>query len=513
MSGVTSWNEKCNRCGIEKSFLDYECNTGEGNDGCSFCGASTSAYICRDSDGKILCRRTRIALSNIKVSFLHLHTKKTIAEFRLPKTISIDHPERIFSFSAKDWVNFMKQLGVEIQAATEDTYVCLYFRTKEKNKHWERFNYIGNRLENVNCGKSRYVYLCRAKWEVSRDKGYGVMSISYKGNRKSYYREFKSVPNIPHILRKWNRLTGTSYNPKLSYLTVMDGDKLVFLKGELRCDEEEYEPVKEENKMNINGYVDYQEKIHVDGIKGWYEEIYNPEDWSSSQLMRRIEYERAGFSTDPGGVETITITGFEITDYYVDHFCDQSAEIPETIMDTPVTAIAPYASNHSPNDNYLRSVTLPNTLKTVGKAAFADCEMEAVTIPASVTEIGEYAFGYNRKLDKRGEDGAEIGFEKIDGFVISCYPGTAGERYAKDNGFEYKLLRELNRSGNAILKGGEEMKLEELDLEGLDWEEQDPDAEEQVLVVLNRLIKKLKEKNWTSAEIVDLIHYICNEDE
>lgn len=55
------------------------------------------------------------------------------------------------------------------------------------------------------------------------------------------------------------------------------------------------------------------------------------------------------------------------------------------------------------------------------KAASADCEMEAVTFPASVTEIGEYAFGYNRELDKRGDDGAEIGFEKI-------------------NGFEYKLL-------------------------------------------------------------------------
>ena len=53
------------------------------------------------------------------------------------------------------------------------------------------------------------------------------------------------------------------------------------------------------------------------------------------------------------------------------------------------------------------------------------------------------------------------------------------------------------------------MKLEELDLEGLDH-----DAEEQItLGVLNRLIRKLKEKNWTAAEIVDLIYYICSEDE
>ena len=72
----------------------------------------------------------------------------------------------------------------------------------------------------------------------------------------------------------------------------------------------------------------------------------------------------------------------------------------------------------------------------MGKAAFAETEIGSVTIPASVTEIGEYAFGYVRDIVK---DGAES-FEKDDNFVISCYPGTAGEKYAKDNGFEYKLL-------------------------------------------------------------------------
>ena len=41
-------------------------------------------------------------------------------------------------------------------------------------------------------------------------------------------------------------------------------------------------------------------------------------------------------------------------------------------------------------------------------------------------------------MNKNGEES----FEKIDGFVVSCYHGTVGEKYAKDNGFEYKLQRD-----------------------------------------------------------------------
>lgn len=194
-------------------------------------------------------------------------------------------------------------------------------------------------------------------------------------------------------------------------------------------------------------YVEYQDREDAEG-KGVSEAI---EDYDGNlHLLMRYSYERTGFDSAAGEEGIITITGIEFTDLYFYDYGNRTAEIPETIsckpawskefISSPVTAIAPYASNHSPNDNYLWEVTLPKTLQTVGKAAFADCDMDCVTIPASVTEIGEYAFGYIRVLDKRGEDGAEIGFEKIDDFVISCYPSTAGEKYAKDNGFEYKLL-------------------------------------------------------------------------
>lgn len=238
MASVTNWNEKCYRCGNETRFHDYEYRTGEGYDVCSVCGAESIGRMRRDMLGRFAHNRTRIALSNIKVRIIKLHTKKTLAEFRLPKAFAIDRPAKIYDFSARQWVDFMKQYGIQIHADLQDDYVCLYFRAKGKKKHWVRFNYVGNWLENVGGAKSRYVILCRAKWYVSHNNGYGVMCVSYPGDRMPYYRTFKSVPNIPHILRKWNRMTDTSYDPEHSYLTVMDGDKLVFLKGELRCTED-----------------------------------------------------------------------------------------------------------------------------------------------------------------------------------------------------------------------------------------------------------------------------------
>ena len=81
----------------------------------------------------------------------------------------------------------------------------------------------------------------------------------------------------------------------------------------------------------------------------------------------------------------------------------------------------------------LTSITIPNSVTSIGDYAFGGCtSLKSITIPDSVKNIGEHAFGYNYNYDN--------GYKKIDNFKIFCYSGTAGEKYANDNGFTYELL-------------------------------------------------------------------------
>ena len=77
----------------------------------------------------------------------------------------------------------------------------------------------------------------------------------------------------------------------------------------------------------------------------------------------------------------------------------------------------------------LTDITIPGSVTSIGDSAFYNCpKLLDVTIPDSVTNIDDWAFGFDEND------------EKIDGFKIYCYGGTAGEQYAKDNGFEYEIL-------------------------------------------------------------------------
>lgn len=105
----------------------------------------------------------------------------------------------------------------------------------------------------------------------------------------------------------------------------------------------------------------------------------------------------------------------------------------------------------------LTSLSLPTTLKTIGESAFFDaamlekvimtegvetigagafsvCDyMKNIIIPQSVNGVGEYALGYTVNSD--GTD-----YEKLDGFSMSVYSGSAAEKYAKTNDIDYTVV-------------------------------------------------------------------------
>ena len=86
------------------------------------------------------------------------------------------------------------------------------------------------------------------------------------------------------------------------------------------------------------------------------------------------------------------------------------------------------------NCTSLTGITIPDSVTWIGRYSFGGCtNLTSITIPNSVTSIGDYAFGYYY-------DEYDDSVKKIDNFKIYCYSGTAGEKYAIDNEFDYVLL-------------------------------------------------------------------------
>ena len=80
----------------------------------------------------------------------------------------------------------------------------------------------------------------------------------------------------------------------------------------------------------------------------------------------------------------------------------------------------------------LYKVTLPDSLSVITYGAFLGCDsLKEISIGKDIYLIEPYAFGYDEN------------YHKIDGFVIKGYEGTAAQKYAEENGFEF-----ISLSGN-----------------------------------------------------------------
>ena len=98
------------------------------------------------------------------------------------------------------------------------------------------------------------------------------------------------------------------------------------------------------------------------------------------------------------------------------------------------------------NQNKIKSVTIPSSVKSIEHLAFDGCtSLKSITITSSVKSISENAFGYY--LNSSHE------YEKVAGFTIYGTKGSAAEKYAKDNGFKFVELVFLNTSTMSLGKG------------------------------------------------------------
>lgn len=134
----------------------------------------------------------------------------------------------------------------------------------------------------------------------------------------------------------------------------------------------------------------------------------------------------------PSEVDGYKVTGIGNEAFY------SNTRIENVIIPDTVTNIENYAFSECWN---LKNITIPDGVTSLGSHAFGECfNLKSITLPDSVTNIGEYSFGYNYK-------------NKIDGFTIYGYAGTAAEKYANENGFEFidldkkEIIGDVNGDG------------------------------------------------------------------
>ena len=119
---------------------------------------------------------------------------------------------------------------------------------------------------------------------------------------------------------------------------------------------------------------------------------------------------------------------------------NNDAKIPETIAGKTVTVIGEEAfslwsswfSSDSP-----ASLTIPASVTSIGSYAFYHWRnLKSITIPSTVTSIGYHAFGFC-EYEVDPDDGGDISDEKVADFTIYGESGSAAEAYATKNGFPF----------------------------------------------------------------------------
>ncbi|MGN0476746.1 MAG: leucine-rich repeat protein [Ruminococcus sp.] len=113
--------------------------------------------------------------------------------------------------------------------------------------------------------------------------------------------------------------------------------------------------------------------------------------------------------------------------------------IPKTIDGYAVTDIGEWAFANK----YFKTIKFNEGLKTIGAYAFYNTELSSITIPKSVTSIGEFAIGFYKDYENGDEDGSPVGIYYDTTFY--AYRGSTGWNYAENQTF-YDRHKEYTRS-------------------------------------------------------------------
>lgn len=195
--------------------------------------------------------------------------------------------------------------------------------------------------------------------------------------------------------------------------------------------------------------IQYHGQYLIAGIRIGYAEIDNPDPSAPTENKQIHEWEATGDIEIREGTTLMGVDAFEMSAITSVKFPSTLKSISKlgfywcenlnnVVIPSNIKEIGDNAFSWCEN---LSNLTIEEGVEHIGEAAFFRCNnLNEVTIPKSVTQIDMHAFGwdYVNDYDVRNEN-----------LVIKAYSGSAGEQYARDNGFKCILID----TGEVIEKG------------------------------------------------------------
>jgi len=323
-----------------------------------------------------------------------------------------------------------------------DSYKSVSVFSTEVNRPWQE---IADQIEKVvigegitNLGSRAFCYLNNLKEAniSSTCNSYGSMSFADCPNLKKLVVAANSVNQANEYCFS-NYDSCTVYVPadRVDYYKKdiifgmfknIVGGYLVTIDADIKCGTVDVESyiVPEGGKVTVTpkpneGYIVtdvtfkddrgyYAFTTYTNGYQYWIENN------TGSNIIVKVEFSRkseSGFTYKVISSNNIAITGYQGTDSVI--------TIPSKITDNGVEYTVTSIGDRAFDGNSdIKSVTIPNTVTNIGESAFSYPDLTSLTVPNSVKTIGEYAFADVKNVIYHGSaTGSPWGALTVNGIV------------------------------------------------------------------------------------------------
>ena len=447
----------------------------------AYTGKEQVVNIPEQIDGKKVSAITEYAFSNDTIEIVNIPNTVTILywmsfakcnnlrEINIPESVSDIKSVPVVQCPSVEKINVSEKnnyyRSVEGVLFSKDMSQLIYYPSNKKGDTYKIPDEVKEFPEDVNCGVFNYnqnlkSITINASVNLFTDYFVPLSQFDYASKLEAIYVDSKNpyLTSDNGILYSKDKTILVSYPANYSQTKYVMPDNVCEMSFNAFYGAKNLKEIQLSEKLGVSTYsVQYFlgcEKLEsinvpesnndfytVDGVlfrKRDFDALDNPSLISYPQNKKDSKYEvpktvksieRSAFEGNTNLSTVIIPDNVEEINYSAFMDCTSLSKV---VLPSNLKEIAYYTFS---NCSSLTDIDIPASITTVGACAFLNCSsLKNVTIPFNVTEIMIYAFGY------RSESPDFNVYQKKDNFKIYCYSGTAGEQYAKDNGFTYELL-------------------------------------------------------------------------